>query len=197
MGFDIYGLDPNLKSQRQTIDWDKATDDDKDAYFKALNKFEEENPGYYFRNNVWWWRPLANLIHAKCNNLLSDEQMEGLYNNSGTEFDEDTALAIARRLSNLIKNGYVAELEKSTKANAKIASEHNKKVEQKLADLKKEVERLRPGENLVPRDYPFPYNKHFEEIYSTKSWDDSYPFNKANVEEFIHFARHSGGFQIC
>ena len=95
MGFDIYGLDPNLKSQRPTIDWDKATDDDKDAYFKALNKFEEENPGYYFRNNVWWWRPLANLIHAKCHNLLSDEQMEGLYNNSGTEFDEDTALAIA------------------------------------------------------------------------------------------------------
>ena len=82
-------------------------------------------------------------------------------------------------------------------ANAKIASEHNKKVEQKLADLKKEVERLRPGENLVPRDYPFPYNKHFEEIYSTKSWDDSYPFNKENVEEFINFARHSGGFAIC
>ena len=54
MGFDIYGLDPNLKSQRPTIDWDKATDNDKDAYFKALNKFEEENPGYYFRNNVWW-----------------------------------------------------------------------------------------------------------------------------------------------
>tara|TARA_R100001510_G_scaffold57704_1_gene67014 strand:+ start:1907 stop:2500 length:594 start_codon:yes stop_codon:yes gene_type:complete len=197
MGFDIYGLDPNLKSQRPTIDWDKATDNDKDAYFKALNKFEEENPGYYFRNNVWWWRPLANLIHAKCNNLLSDEQMEGLYHNNGTEFDEDTALAIARRLSNLIKNGYVAELEKSTKANAKIASEHNKKVEQKLADLKKEVERLRPGENLVPRDYPFPYNKHFEEIYSTKNWDDSYPFDKENVKEFINFARHSGGFQIC
>ena len=197
MGFDIYGLDPNLKSQRPTIDWDKATDNDKDAYFKALNKFEEENPGYYFRNNVWWWRPLANLIHAKCNNLLSDEQMEGLYHNNGTEFDEDTALAIARRLSNLIKNGYVAELEKSTKANAKIASEHNKKVEQKLADLKKEVERLRPGENLAPIDYPFPYNNHWKEINAQKNWDDSYPFDKENVKEFINFARHSGGFQIC
>ena len=197
MGFDIYGLDPNLKSQRPTIDWDKATDNDKDTYFKALNKFEEENPGYYFRNNVWWWRPLANLIHAKCHNLLSNEQMEGLYNNNGTEFDEDTALAIARRLSNLIKNGYVAELEKSTKANAKIASEHNKKVEQKLADLKKEVERLRPGENLAPIDYPFPYNNHWKEINAQKNWDDSYPFDKENVKEFINFARHSGGFQIC
>ena len=197
MGFDIYGLDPNLTSQRPTIDWDKATEKDKEAYFKALDEFEDANPGYYFRNNVWWWRPLAELIHDKCGDLLTEEQKEGLHNNSGTEFDDDTALAIARRLSNLIKDGYVSELEESIKANAKIASKHNKKIEQKLQDLKKEVEKIRPGENLVPRDYPFPYNKHFEEIYAQKSWDDSYPFAKENVEEFINFARHSGGFQIC
>ena len=197
MGMDVYGLNPQLKSKKPEIDFSNATEEQRTEYFEAMDTFEQENPGFYFRNNVWWWRPLAELIHDKCGDLLSDEQMEGLYNNNGTEFDEDTALAIARRLSNLIKNGYVAELEKSTKANAKIASEHNKKVEQKLADLKKEVERLRPGENLVPRDYPFPYNKHFEEIYSTKNWDDSYPFDKENVKEFINFARHSGGFQIC
>lgn len=197
MGFDIYGLDPNLKTKRPEINWEKATDEEKDIYFKKIDEFQEHNPGYYFRNNVWWWRPLAELIHDKCGDLLSEKQKEGLHHNNGTEFDDDIALTIAQRLKDLIKNGYVAELEKSIKANAKIASEHNKKVEQKLADLKKEVEKLRPNENLVPRDYPFPYNKHFEEIYSTKSWDDSYPFNKENVEEFINFARHSGGFAIC
>ena len=158
MGFDIYGLDPNYKTKRPEIDWDKATDEEKDIYFKKIDEFQEHNPGYYFRNNVWWWRPLAELIHDKCGDLLSEKQKKGLHNNSGTEFDDNTALAIARRLSDL---------------------------------------RLRPGENLVPRDYPFPYNKHFEEIYSTKSWDDSYPFNRENVEEFINFARHSGGFAIC
>ena len=197
MGFDIYGLDPNLTSQRPTIDWDTATEKDKEVYFKALDEFEDANPGYYFRNNVWWWRPLAELIHDKCGDLLTEEQKEGLHNNSGTEFDDDTALAIANRLSSLIKDGYVSELEESIKANAKIASKHNKKIEKKLQDLKKEVEAIRPGENLAPKDYPFPYNNHWKEIYHEKSWDDSYPFAKANVEEFINFARHSGGFQIC
>tara|TARA_Y100000114_G_scaffold126774_1_gene123264 strand:+ start:48 stop:641 length:594 start_codon:yes stop_codon:yes gene_type:complete len=197
MGFDIYGLNPNLTSQRPTIDWDKATEKDKEVYFKAIDEFEDANPGYYFRNNVWWWRPLAELIHDKCGDLLSERQKEGLHNNSGTEFDDDTALAIANRLSSLIKDGYVSELEESIKANAKIASKHNKKIEQKLQDLKKEVEKIRPGENLAPGQYPFPYNNHWQEIYAQKSWDDSYPFAKANVEEFINFARHSGGFQIC
>ena len=157
-----------------------------DIYFKKIDEFQEHNPGYYFRNNVWWWRPLAELIHDKCGDLLSEKQKEGLHHNNGTEFDDDTALAIAQRLSDLIKNGYVAELEESIKANAKIASKHNKKIEQKLQDLKKEVEKIRPGENLAPGQYPFPYNNHWKEIYSQKSWDDSYPFNKANVEEFIH-----------
>jgi len=197
MGFDIYGLNPNLTSQRPTIDWDKATEKDKEVYFKAIDEFEDANPGYYFRNNVWWWRPLAELIHDKCGDLLSERQKEGLHNNSGTEFDDDTALAIANRLSSLIKDGYVSELEESIKANAKIASKHNKKIEQKLQDLKKEVEKIRPGENLAPGQYPFPYNNHWQEIYAQKSWDDSYPFAKENVEEFINFARHSGGFQIC
>ena len=72
MGFDIYGLAPKTKGKKPEIDWSKATDKDKDAYFKAMDKFEEENPGYYFRNNVWWWRPLGELIHDKCGDLLSD-----------------------------------------------------------------------------------------------------------------------------
>ena len=62
MGFDLYGLNPKLKGVKPSIDWNTATDKDKDNYVKALNIFEEENPGYYFRNNVWWWRPLAYLI---------------------------------------------------------------------------------------------------------------------------------------
>ena len=49
MGFDIYGLDPNYKTKRPEIDWDKATDEEKDIYFKKIDEFQEHNPGYYFR----------------------------------------------------------------------------------------------------------------------------------------------------
>tara|TARA_A100001391_G_scaffold185324_1_gene153860 strand:+ start:1685 stop:2119 length:435 start_codon:yes stop_codon:yes gene_type:complete len=144
MGFDIYGLSPKYKD-KPTIDWTTATDKDKDAYFKAMNKFEEENPGYYFRNNVWWWRPLGELIHDKCGDLLTEQQRISLQYNDGTTYTKKQAIRIAERLSECVKNGYVAELEKSIK--------------------------------------------------SIK--DNSYPFCKKNVEEFIEFAKHSGGFQIC
>lgn len=197
MGFDIYGLAPKMKGKKPEIDWSKATEEDKDAYFKAMDKFEEENPGYYFRNNVWWWRPLGELIHDKCGDLLSDEQKEGLQHNGGVNYTKQQAIQIANRLSDLIKNGYVDDLEKSIKDNAKIASKHNEGIQKKLEDIRKEVEKIRPNENLAPKDYPFPYDKHWQEINAQKSWDDSYPFNKENVEQFINFARYSGGFQIC
>ena len=197
MGFDIYGLAPKTKGKKPEIDWKHATDNDKDKYFKAMDKFEEENPGYYFRNNVWWWRPLGELIHDKCGDLLSDEQKEGLQHNGVVNYTKQQAIKIANRLSDLIKNGYVDDLAKSIKDNAKIASKHNEGIQKKLEDIRKEVERIRPNENLAPKDYPFPYNKHWQEINAQRSWDDSYPFNKENVKEFINFARHSGGFQIC
>ena len=197
MGFDIYGLAPKTKGKKPEINWEKATEKDKDKYFKAMDKFEEENPGYYFRNNVWWWRPLGELIHDKCSDLLSDEQKEGLQHNGGTNYTAQQAIKIANRLSDLIKNGYVDDLEKSIKDNAKVASKHNEGIQKKLEDIRKEVERIRPDEKLAPVNYPFPYNKHWEELMHKKSWDDSYPFSKENVKEFINFARYSGGFQIC
>jgi hypothetical protein len=197
MGFDIYGLNPNLKSTKPTIDWDTATKEEKEIYFKKIDEFQEYNPGYYFRNNVWWWRPLAELIEDKCGDLLTEKQKQNLHNNSGTEYSESVAKEIVKRLKKCIANGYVDEFEKKIQAKAKIARKHNEKIEQQIADLKKEVERLRPGENLAPRDYPFPYYDHWKQIYSKKSWDDSYPFSKENVKEFINFAKHSGGFAIC
>ena len=88
-------------------------------------------------------------------------------------------------------------LKSLSKRMRKKAEAHNKKLEKKLQDLRKEVEKLRPNENLAPRDYPFPYNKHWEEINAQRNWDSSYPFNKENVIEFIKFSRASGGFEVC
>ena len=197
MGFDIYGLAPKLKSKKPTIDWENATKEDQDNYFQKRHKWEEENPGSYFRNNVWWWRPLAELIIDKCSDLITHEQARDLHNNSGRQFGKGTSIAIANRLQSLIDNGYVDDLEKSIKANSKKAEAHNKKLEAKLKALAKKVKELRPNENLAPKDYPYPYNEHWKEISSQKNWDSSYPFNKENVIEFIKFSRASGGFEVC
>jgi len=197
MGFDIYGLAPKLKSKQPSIDWEKATDEDKDNYFQKKHKWEQENPGSYFRNNVWWWRPLADLILEECADLITHEQANEIHINSGRRFSKGTSIAIANRLQSLVDSGWIDKHKKEVDARIKIAKKHNEKIEKKLDDLRVVITKLRPNQNLAPNDYPFPYNKRWEEIHNQKDWGESYPFNKENVIEFIKFSKASGGFEIC
>ena len=71
---------------------------------------------------------------------------------------------------------------------------NNKKLTQKELMYKYVKEH---GDNLVPANYPEPYYSQWSDAYNNKSWDDSYPFNKDNVENFAKFCIESGGFQIC
>ena len=59
--------------------------------------------GEYFRNNVWWWRPLATVIEEVCSDLLTEEQKKGLHCNSGVKYSKETAIKIAERLEEEIK----------------------------------------------------------------------------------------------
>jgi len=63
MGVDISGLNPIILSPRpESIDHDNATEEQRKQYWEAVDKWQEENPGDYFRSNWWAWRP----IHELC-----------------------------------------------------------------------------------------------------------------------------------
>jgi len=62
MGVDITGRDPIIRGTKPTIDWDTATQEEKDKYFELHGYWEKENPGDYFRANWWSWRPIHMLI---------------------------------------------------------------------------------------------------------------------------------------
>lgn len=66
MGVDISGRNPQLKSERPQIDWETSSEEAKKMYFDAVDKWEEENPGDYFRSNWWGWRPIVCLVDAAC-----------------------------------------------------------------------------------------------------------------------------------
>lgn len=68
MGFDIYGQAPKSPS------------------------------GRYFRNNVWWWRPLQVLISLSCQDILTEEDVRELGFNDGYAYSADKAQAVAGRL---------------------------------------------------------------------------------------------------
>ncbi|HSG30661.1 MAG TPA: hypothetical protein VLB82_03855 [Thermodesulfobacteriota bacterium] len=191
MGFDLYGLNPKLKGVQPSIDWATATDEDKDRYVKARNIFEQENPGHYFRNNVWWWRPLAYLIEDKCKDFLTEAQRKSLHYNDGKEYSDKVAVKIANRLQEVLDSGELEELKKRHDAEMQKAKEHNDILESKI----KVIQDAHKG--IAPKDYPKEEYTNWRALQEQKNWASSYPFDIDNVKEFILFARCSGGFSIC
>ena len=202
MGFDLYGVNPKIKEgtkKPKDIDWRNATEEERDEHFEAVQKFESINKGVYFRNNVWWWRRLADYIldHTKC---VDEADFDKWQENGGHEVDAETAEQIANQLEHLISTGHAEKYKKEIDDEIKKAEEHNNKVEQMLSELRLEVAKVvgeDKVEKLAPADYPKPFNEKWWEIVNEKDYRSSYPFSIDNVKEFIEFARNSGGFKIC
>ena len=183
MGFDVYGKNPQLVSTKPDIDWDtNPSDEERDKFFEDLNKFEEDNPGYYFRNNVWYWRPLWSYV---CDyiapDILSDEDKKG-----GEYNDHHHITAI--------KANYIAE---------KIADKHASGELQKFADWYKVSQDNLPKEKCDICDGSGVRNDQYVkgkcnacEDGMKDSFAKSYPFDIDNVIEFGKFCKASGGFEI-
>ena len=117
MGFDIFGLDPVIHdgmvkpkmSDEEFKEIAESEDPVKkkrvEEYFNEMEKYESANIGFYFRNNVWWWRPIAMIIEESCKDLLTKEQVEGLHMNNGVKYPKELALEIARRLDEMVEAG--------------------------------------------------------------------------------------------
>ena len=183
MGFDVYGRNPKLTGEKPEIDWStKPSDEERTKFFEDLEKFEQDNPGYYFRNNVWYWRPLWSYI---CDyiapDILSDEDKKGgAYNDC--------------HHINAIKANYIAD---------KIAEKHATGELQKFADWYQISRDNLPKETC---DICEGSGKRWDEHVKGKcnacedgmkdNWAKSYPFEVENVLEFGRFCKESGGFEI-
>ena len=112
MGFDLSGMNPNMTRpepelppfpERTNKDWEKYHD------------WQEENSGVYFRNNVWWWRPLWNFVSSTCESILTERDIESGSYNDGHRISKTKADRIARRLFKMIRNGDVKAYESAYK----------------------------------------------------------------------------------
>ena len=202
MGFDLYGQNPKIKAgtkKPEDIDYRTATEEERNEYFKAFDEFENQNKGVYFRNNVWWWRRLADYVmeHTKC---VDEQDFDKWHENGGHEVNAETAEQIANQLEHLIKTGHAEKYAEEIKAEMKKAEEHNNKVEKMLSELRLEVAKVvgkDKAETIAPAEYPNPFKEKWHEIIDQKDYRANYPFSIDNDKEFIEFARNSGGFRIC
>ena len=89
----------------------------------AINPNPQVQGSDYFRNNVWYWRPLWAFIQLSCSDILSKEDINGGQYNDGYCITEDKAVAIATRILQMKEDGkvdayveeYKAEIEKTSK----------------------------------------------------------------------------------
>ena len=206
MGFDLYGEKPienefehqerynELSSMSYEEREEKNLDDE---YYTLMSKYENINPGAYFRNNVWWWRPLWSFVCEHCEDILTEKDINsGCYNDAHI-ISRRKAEAIAVRLEDVIESEETEMWIKEHEDNMQQAKRNNKQVEAELEELKKLVEVETGNPDIYPAIYPDKFKKKYDEVYGKRDWASSYPFSKDNVINFIKFARQSGGFSIC
>lgn len=182
MGFDLYGKAPQLVSEKPEINWDVASGKEKDKYFEDLSKFEEDNPGYYFRNNVWWWRPLWAYVCTEVapDILTTDDKEHGSYNDF--------------HCINAIKANYIADKIEELDAVGEIDAFEERYNESQKALPKQKCPHCE-GSGVRNDEYvKGPCNACKEGLRD--HWSSHYPFSAENVREFAKFARSSGGFEI-
>ena len=191
MGFDLTGLNPKNKKYKSPSH--DLYEKDKDKYFEELEKYQSQK-GTYFRNNVWWWRPLAHYVleHTK---VIDEDKKECWSYNDFCEIPEQEATQIAKQLRYLIDSGHTEKFAKEWEAKRKKIEKHNDKVEKELEEHCQEVKK-RLGKDLAPKDFPKKDHDKWERIYRKRNSDGYYPFKVDNVEEFAEFCKYSGGFTI-
>jgi hypothetical protein len=157
--------------------------------------------GEYFRNNVWWWRPLWNycveLAPELCGNVDGDT-------NGGDGLDAEGADDLSVILFNELASGRTAKYEQ--KYNEMIANlpRHSCKycdgtgtrTDEVGQDMGMSKRELSPEIQIIAgRTHGWCNACNGEG--KQDSWEASYPFSAENVREFAEFLADCGGFQIC
>jgi hypothetical protein len=169
-----------------------------DVYGKA----PVDEAGEYFRNNVWWWRPLWDYCCAVAPEIT--DKVEDGHSNSGHGLDADDAVALADVLDEALASGHTKEWE----------AQYRKEI----ADLPREKCDLCEGTGVRKDEVGVQYGMHDKKLSpehvslygrefgwcngcdghgSREHFASSYPFDASNVREFAEFVRRSGGFSIC
>lgn len=155
----------------------------------VYGKHPADSAGEYFRNNVWWWRPLANYVQEIAPQIAA--HCKSWHTNDGAGLNKRDSLALADILQAEIDSGRCALF-----ASAREAS---------LQELPDETCDLCDGTGV--RKEP-PERGAGNAITGIKcnACDGKgtvrprvaqYPFSVENVQEFVAFLRSCGGFQIC
>ena len=153
----------------------------------VFGKAPTSEAGKYFRNNVWWWRPLADLCQA-----LAPDVCEGCahwHSNDGDGLDENRSLALAFVLEARLADGTIARL----------LTERDQRLEAMPDEACSlcEGKGRRSDELAVQHGWDKDPCNACEGKGTVRPWETHYPQDEDNVREFAVFLKDCGGFEIC
>lgn len=173
--------------------------------------------GVYFRNSVWSWRPLWDY----CCELLPELELLSGHTNDGEGPEAALSLRLADALDDQLRPGEVNGNGKPTASKCQRYADARKATLEAMPDVTCRVclgsgkrpgpgglsdfdpiRTLRPYQAEVkagtPYSGPYPLEtcNGCEGKGTVRPWDDHYPFDVENVQEFAIFVRASGGFEI-
>ncbi|RGE19074.1 hypothetical protein [Leucobacter sp. wl10] len=162
-----------------------------DVYGKAPTT----DAGEYFRNNVWWWHPLADFLLTTYPDLT--EACTYWHSNDGDGLDAATSLALAEAIERDLASGKVAE--------------YARRYEAEVGALPDEECTICRGAGIrtdaIGQEYGYDQPRDPDTgkggcngcsgTGRTPAWETHYPFDAENVKGFAAFLRGCGGFEIC
>ena len=108
MGFDLSGINPNVSRPEPEL---PPMTERTSKHWEQYHEWQNENCGTYFRNNVWWWRPLWHFVTGACENILTEKDIEHGSYNDGHKISKTKAGKIAKELFRLIETDQVKAYE--------------------------------------------------------------------------------------
>ena len=198
MGMDITGNNPKIRGEKPAdIDWWNVSQEERDAYMEAKNKFEAENPGVYFRANLWSWRPIAEVIQY-CNNVmglnLPETFLQGMHFNSGAGLEtqeECDKLALAIEGMMISKFDHWDYVGVNYKMYArKVVDPEGKIFEENLYNNPELIQELEQhlGDDIFVEDGEFEYKGI--------NYMTSHATSIEHLADFVLFLKECGGFEI-
>lgn len=143
-----------------------------------------DNPDAYFRNNVWWWRPLADY----CCDIAPDVTSHCHYwqSNDGDGLNAGDAIALADRLEVELVAG-------RTEAYAAIRQAELDRIPDEPCTICGGTGLRAAPPTVGPGDEPC---NGCDSKGKRRPFDTYYPFSADNVRKFVEFLRVCGGFEI-
>lgn len=192
MGFDLYGVkpqinegtsEPKIPNGHDNLWHESITEEERSVYFEETQVYEAANPGVYFRNNVWHWRPLWGFIcHEVAPNILTEKDKKSGHYNDGHLISAIKAIYIADAIDKLDKEG---KLEK-----------YQKDYDKSVSELPNEECNVCTGDGFTIVDNKKKECHSCEGKGQKPNFANHYPFDTENIRHFSKFARESGGFKI-